>query len=347
MWSHTQSRLCLDRAAVHLKLKQYAKARDDLDKVMIGFAWVKHYLLEGKALSGLNRHDQAIDNLKRAMKLMRAVIECRELETMGDIRRALDLDGTVRRRYGVPGDTLVFGVPIHLHAVAASSFAESNDEVQVSCTDLIPTIAGSWSQSSIRALRDDIRRIREEKEAEEERERRRQRERARQEAKRQEEARRRRAEDARRRREAEARKREQERKRREAEVAAEEAAFVNHFEVIGVTSASTASEIRKSYHKLALRLHPDKGGTKEAFQRLQTAYSVLTTPSLRSEYERELRAMQRRKASRSRAGGGSARGGAGGGSRWFKAGFGFDPDDCGFGYDVEEDDYDDFADPGW
>ena len=34
-------------------------------------------------------------------------------------------------------------------------------------------------------------------------------------------------------------------------------------------------DVTKSYRKLALRAHPDKGGSKEAFDALHRAYEVL------------------------------------------------------------------------
>jgi len=40
---------------------------------------------------------------------------------------------------------------------------------------------------------------------------------------------------------------------------------VDHFEVLSVTASSTATEVRKAYRQMALKVHPDKGGTKEAF----------------------------------------------------------------------------------
>lgn len=38
-----------------------------------------------------------------------------------------------------------------------------------------------------------------------------------------------------------------------------------HYEVLGVTSASSASEIKKAYFKVARELHPDKNDAKVPF----------------------------------------------------------------------------------
>jgi len=66
-----------------------------------------------------------------------------------------------------------------------------------------------------------------------------------------------------------------------------------HYDVLGITHASSAAEVNKGYRKLALKLHPDKLGrnatpkSKEAFNAISNAYEVLKDPSSRSKYDRE------------------------------------------------------------
>ena len=66
-----------------------------------------------------------------------------------------------------------------------------------------------------------------------------------------------------------------------------------HYDVLGISHASSAAEVNKAYRKLALRLHPDKLGqnatpkSKEAFNAISNAYEVLKDPSSRSKYDRE------------------------------------------------------------
>ena len=64
-----------------------------------------------------------------------------------------------------------------------------------------------------------------------------------------------------------------------------------HYSVLNISPTSTMTEIKKSYRKLALRLHPDKDryatpNSAEAFKAITCAYDVLKDASSRSEYDR-------------------------------------------------------------
>ncbi|KAJ0263877.1 Chaperone DnaJ-domain superfamily protein [Hirschfeldia incana] len=63
----------------------------------------------------------------------------------------------------------------------------------------------------------------------------------------------------------------------------------NLYEVLGVGATATQQEIRKAYHKLALRLHPDKNKddeeAKEKFQQLQKVISILGDEEKRAVYD--------------------------------------------------------------
>ena len=63
----------------------------------------------------------------------------------------------------------------------------------------------------------------------------------------------------------------------------------NYFAILGVTTASSADEIRSAYRRLAKEYHPDhfEGGS-EIFRQIQEAYMVLGNALRRSAYEEAL-----------------------------------------------------------
>ena len=58
----------------------------------------------------------------------------------------------------------------------------------------------------------------------------------------------------------------------------------NYYKILGVKKNATQTEIKKAYHKLALKYHPDKGGSKEEFQKISEAYEVLSDEEKRGNY---------------------------------------------------------------
>ena len=59
----------------------------------------------------------------------------------------------------------------------------------------------------------------------------------------------------------------------------------NYYEILNVEKNSTASEIKKQYLKLAIILHPDKGGSESDFKELSEAYKILSDPEKRKLYD--------------------------------------------------------------
>lgn len=57
------------------------------------------------------------------------------------------------------------------------------------------------------------------------------------------------------------------------------------YEVLEVSRKASDEELKKAYRKAALRTHPDKGGSEEAFQRVGMAYDVLSDPVRRARYD--------------------------------------------------------------
>lgn len=52
----------------------------------------------------------------------------------------------------------------------------------------------------------------------------------------------------------------------------------NHFTVLELSPHCSEDDIKKSFRRLALQHHPDKGGQKERFQAINDAYEVLRDP---------------------------------------------------------------------
>ena len=59
-----------------------------------------------------------------------------------------------------------------------------------------------------------------------------------------------------------------------------------YYELLGVDKNASMDDIKKSFRKLALKNHPDRGGDKEKFQELQNAYEVLSDKEKRDIYDK-------------------------------------------------------------
>lgn len=60
----------------------------------------------------------------------------------------------------------------------------------------------------------------------------------------------------------------------------------DYYEVLGVTKTASKDDIKKAFHKLAHKFHPDKKeGDSDKFKELSEAYSVLSDDKKRAEYD--------------------------------------------------------------
>eukprot|EP00736_Rhodelphis_marinus_P006249 Rmarinus@m.21204 len=59
----------------------------------------------------------------------------------------------------------------------------------------------------------------------------------------------------------------------------------NLYDTLGVLSTASCDEIKKAYRKMAMKLHPDKGGDPESFKAVTWAYEVLSDAHKRGIYD--------------------------------------------------------------
>jgi len=60
---------------------------------------------------------------------------------------------------------------------------------------------------------------------------------------------------------------------------------MNYYEVLGVEKSASQDEIKKAFHKLAHKYHPDKGGDEKKFKEINEAYQVLSDSAKRAQYD--------------------------------------------------------------
>ena len=65
-----------------------------------------------------------------------------------------------------------------------------------------------------------------------------------------------------------------------------------HYTILGVERVASSAEIKRAFHRLALKYHPDKNkeaGAEEMFKKVSEAYNVLSDHNSRSLYDSDLR----------------------------------------------------------
>lgn len=59
----------------------------------------------------------------------------------------------------------------------------------------------------------------------------------------------------------------------------------DYYKILGVLRNASPEEIRKAYHGLAHKYHPDKGGDEKKFKEINEAYQVLRNKEKRAQYD--------------------------------------------------------------
>uniref|UniRef100_A0A803V1P2 DnaJ heat shock protein family (Hsp40) member B8 n=1 Tax=Ficedula albicollis TaxID=59894 RepID=A0A803V1P2_FICAL len=69
--------------------------------------------------------------------------------------------------------------------------------------------------------------------------------------------------------------------------------MVDYYKVLGLQEDASQDDIKKSYHKLALKWHPDKNPknkeeAEKRFKEIVEAYEILSNPQKRSLYDKSV-----------------------------------------------------------
>ena len=62
----------------------------------------------------------------------------------------------------------------------------------------------------------------------------------------------------------------------------------NYYKILRVKNNANKQEIKRAYKKLAIKCHPDKGGSNEKFKEISEAYEVLSDDKKKFKYDNNI-----------------------------------------------------------
>jgi molecular chaperone DnaJ len=60
---------------------------------------------------------------------------------------------------------------------------------------------------------------------------------------------------------------------------------MDYYEILGIKKDASQEEVKKAFHRLAHKYHPDKGGDEKKFKEINEAYQVLSDQQKRAQYD--------------------------------------------------------------
>jgi molecular chaperone DnaJ len=60
----------------------------------------------------------------------------------------------------------------------------------------------------------------------------------------------------------------------------------DYYQILGVPRGASQDEIKKAFHRLAHKYHPDKGGDAQKFKEVNEAYQILSNQQKRAQYDK-------------------------------------------------------------
>lgn len=60
---------------------------------------------------------------------------------------------------------------------------------------------------------------------------------------------------------------------------------MDHYSILGIDRTASQEEIKQAFRKLAREHHPDRGGDENKFKQLNEAYTILSDPDTRAQYD--------------------------------------------------------------